>query len=127
MTRRILLVDDEPEMLILLELTLRIAGFDVAKTEKGGEAAQLIGEFDPHVVILDIMMADMSGHDVLRHVRQQFPNPPEIIVLSARTHADDVARGQDAGAFTYLFKPITRSKLLEAVEAAFDARFRREQ
>jgi two-component system OmpR family response regulator len=126
MARRILLVDDEPEMLTLLELTLTIAGYDVAKTERGEQAARLITEFDPHVIILDIMMPGMSGHEVLRQSKQQFPNPPEVVILSARTGIDDISEGKKAGAFTYLFKPVTRSKLLQAVEAALEARFKRE-
>ncbi|MBM4422923.1 MAG: response regulator [Chloroflexi bacterium] len=127
MARRILLVDDEPEMLILLELTLSIAGYEIAKTDKGTKTCDLIAEFDPHIVILDLMMPDLSGIEVLRGIKQRFANPPEVIILSARTGFSDIVAGREAGAFTYIFKPVTRGKLLDAIESAMIYRSQQEQ
>lgn len=127
MTYRVLLVDDDPDMLTLLELTLKIAGYDVARAETGEQVKGLLNEFKPHVMILDIMMPGMSGFDVLRELRDQTPNPPEVVILSARTGIDDIVEGKELGAYNYLFKPVTRSKLLESIEAALSARSRRKQ
>lgn len=127
MAYRVLLVDDDPDLLTLLELTLKIAGYDVARAESGEQAKGLLAEFKPHVMILDIMMPGISGFDVLRELRSHTPSPPEVVVLSARTGINDVIESQELGAFTYLFKPVTRSKLLESIEAALAARSRREQ
>ena len=123
---RILLVDDDPDLTSLLEISLRVAGYDIAKTERGEDVPEIIATFDPQVIVLDIMMPGMSGFDVLRELRARYLNPPEVVILSALAEADDIVQGKELGAFTYLFKPVTRSRLIEAIEAALAARAKRQ-
>jgi DNA-binding response OmpR family regulator len=125
MRYRILIVDDDPDLVSLLEVSMRVAGYDVAKAERGEEALEMVKSFDPHVIVLDIMMPGMTGFDVLRHLRTEFENPPEVVILSARTNSNDIVLGKELGASTYLFKPIARTKLIDCIEAALATRAKR--
>lgn len=126
MRNRVLLVDDDPDLVSLLEISLKVAGYDVAKAARGEDVPEMIASFDPQVIVLDIMMPGMSGFDVLRQLRADYLNPPEVVILSALAEADNIVLGKELGAFTYLFKPVTRSRLIEAIESALAARVKRQ-
>ncbi|HRE30263.1 MAG TPA: response regulator [Anaerolineales bacterium] len=117
MSHTILVADDETDTLDLLEITLGRAGYRVLRALNGREALDLARSERPDLVILDIMMPQLSGLDVLAALRADGA-PTPVIVFSARGRADDLAAGIEAGAVQYLVKPTSRDRLLEAVRVA---------
>lgn len=120
--RKILIMDDESDTLTMLGMTLKLAGYQVASADTGQKALAIVPEFQPDLLILDVMMPDISGIDVLNAVKQQYAAAPAVIFLSASVRNEDVDAGMAAGAYTYLFKPVLRDKLIETVKAALEAR-----
>ncbi|MEK7312437.1 MAG: response regulator [Chloroflexota bacterium] len=118
MRKKILIMDDEQDTLTMLSMTLKLAGYEVASAETGQKAISLIPEFKPDALILDVMMPDISGIDVLDAVKKQIAILPAVIFLSASVRNEDVDAGMAAGAYTYLVKPVLREKLIETVKAA---------
>lgn len=115
---RILVVDDEPDTLGLIKLTLQTAGYQVQTTTGGREALRLVREEPFDVVILDIMMPDVSGFDVMRELNNDPTPPPPVIFLTARSGEEDQEIGMSLGVTHYLLKPITRGGLLDAINQA---------
>jgi len=115
---RILVVDDEPDTLGLIKLTLQTAGYQVQTTTGGREALRLVREEPFDVVILDIMMPDVSGFDVMRELNNDPTPPPPVIFLTARSGEEDQEIGMSLGVTRYLLKPITRGSLLDAINQA---------
>ena len=115
---RILVVDDEPDTLGLIKLTLQTAGYQVQTATGGREGLRLVREEPFDVVILDIMMPDVSGFDVMRELNSDPTPPPPVIFLTARTSEDDQEAGMSLGVSHYLLKPITRGSLLDAINQA---------
>lgn len=122
MAKKILVVDDEVDTLNLLATTLAVAGYETAKAPNGSAALAMIPEFNPDVVILDVMMPEQSGLEVLATMKKMIAEPPPVIIFSARGRIEDMVDGMEAGAFKYLVKPVSREKLLETVRAALAAR-----
>ncbi len=118
MAKKILIIDDESDTLNLLATTLNVAGYDTAKANSGSLGLSLITELKPDVVILDVMMPEQSGLEVLATMKKILSNPPPVIIFSARGRIEDMVDGMEAGAFKYLVKPVSREKLLETVKAA---------
>jgi two-component system OmpR family response regulator len=118
---QILVVDDEPDTLGLIELTLKTAGHSVKSTASGAEAMRLISRGGHDLVILDVMMPDMSGFDVLRALRNEKASIPPIIILSAKNLPEDRETGMSLGATAFLIKPATRGGLLDAVQEALES------
>jgi DNA-binding response OmpR family regulator len=114
----ILVVDDEPDTLGLIELTLQTAGHTVKSAGRGAEALRLISEGGYDLVLLDIMMPDMSGFDVLRALRNEKASVPPVIILTAKNLPEDRETGIGLGATIFLTKPATRGKLLDAIKQA---------
>ena len=119
---KVLIVDDEKDTLQLLGRTLQFAGYEVATADTGRRALSLAAEFEPDVILLDMMMVDLTGLEVINRLRKQMDNPPPIVILSAAGRADEIEEGLKAGAYKYLVKPTPRDKLLEAIKAALDWR-----
>jgi DNA-binding response OmpR family regulator len=115
---RILVVDDELDTLGLIKLTLQTAGYQVQTAPGGQEALRLIREQPFDVVILDIMMPDISGFDVMRQLNDDPTPPPPVIFLTARSDEEDKEIGLSLGVTHYLLKPITRGGLLDAINQA---------
>jgi two-component system alkaline phosphatase synthesis response regulator PhoP len=117
--KTVLIVEDEPDAAELFAEMMRVSGFRVLKTSSSTPALNLIATERPDIIILDIMMPEISGLDILRRMRQD----PElatipVIVVSAKSTPADIKIGLEAGAFTYLTKPIGFLELKEAVERA---------
>lgn len=112
---KILLADDEPDTLTLLGMTLTRAGYLVYKAHNGQECLTLAERERPDLIILDMMMPDLNGLDVLRRLRVVYAQPP-VIFFTAKGRADDMTQGIEAGAYRYLVKPTSREKLLETVK-----------
>jgi CheY-like chemotaxis protein len=112
---RILVVDDEPDTLGLVQLTLETAGYDVKAAASGGEALLLAQQHTFDAILLDIMMPDISGFDVCRRLQTTLTPVPAIVFLTAKNRPEDRETGEALGASAYLLKPITRGQLLDVL------------
>jgi DNA-binding response OmpR family regulator len=111
----ILIVDDEPRYLRLMEANLITEGFQVVKANNGQEAVDAVVEKHPDLVLLDVMMPGLDGFGALERVRE-FSNVP-IIMVTARGSEGDRVRGLDLGADDYIVKPFSATELLARVRA----------
>lgn len=113
---RVLVVDDEPQILRALRAGLRGNGYDVQTAADGEEALDAIALHPPDVVVLDLVMPGKDGFEVVREVRMWSPVP--IIVLSARGAERDKVTALDLGADDYLTKPFSMNELLARIRVA---------
>ena len=115
--RTVLIVEDEPDAAEMFAEMMRVSGFRVVKSYSSGPAINMMSSEMPDVVILDVMMPDVSGLEVLRFMRQE-PKLAKIpvIVVSAKSMPSDIKTGLDAGASIYLTKPVGFLDLKEAVD-----------
>jgi len=116
MAARILVVDDEPNILTTLAPLLRAHGYDIATATSGRAALDLIHAAQPDLVILDLGLPDLDGVSVCERVRASSSVP--ILVLSARGREADKVRALDAGADDYVTKPFGPEELLARIRAA---------
>ncbi|HXV78936.1 MAG TPA: response regulator [Candidatus Binatia bacterium] len=118
MPNKILIVDDEPFNLDLLEQELEDQGYVIERANDGAEALEKIPSFEPDVILLDYMMPRMNGLEVLRHLRQDEKHKSiPVILLTAKATKEDKVRGLDAGADDYVIKPFDAVELLARVRA----------
>ena len=117
--KTVLIIEDEPDAAELFAEMMRVSGFRVQKTSSSAPAIHMMTTEKPDVVLLDIMMPEVSGLDILRQMRHD-PNLANIpvIVVSAKSMPADIKNGMEAGASTYLTKPVCFLELKEAVERA---------
>ena len=115
--KTVIVVEDEPDAAELFAEMMRVSGFHVLKTFSSTPAISMIAEEQPDVVILDIMMPDISGLEVLRYMRREkkLMDIP-VIVVSAKSLPSDIRIGLEAGATLYLTKPVGYLDLKKAVE-----------
>lgn len=102
--RRILIVDDEPKICEMLTRYFSLKGYDARSVCSGAEAFALATAFQPHVVLLDLLMPGMTGVEVLQQFKQQ-PQSPRVIMLSAADHANVAEGALKLGADSYVCKP----------------------
>jgi DNA-binding response OmpR family regulator len=115
MTAKILLVDDEPDIVWLLNHTLTQEGYEVQSAPNGVEGLRLAYAFQPDLVLLDIMMPAMDGWDVLRRLRE-FSDVP-VIMLTVVSGEDNLVEALEIGADDYVTKPFTLEELRARVRA----------
>ena len=108
---RVLVVDDESTLTELLALALRYEGWQVQTAADGRTAVRLARQFDPHVVVLDVMLPDLDGLEVLRRMRSQAPQIP-VLFLTARDAVEDRVAGLTAGGDDYVTKPFSLEELV---------------
>lgn len=115
--KTVIVVEDEPDAAELFAEMMRVSGYRVLKIYSSTPAISLISKEQPDVVILDIMMPDISGLEVLRFMRRD-PNLKSIpvIVVSARSMPSDIKEGLEAGATIYLTKPVGYLDLKKSVD-----------
>ncbi len=111
----VLVVDDDAPSVKMIAFLLRDAGYTVSTADNGATALELVAEENPDLVILDVMMPHMDGHEVCRRIRSKLQVP--IIFLSARGETSDRVRGLELGADDYLPKPFEPAELLARVKA----------
>ncbi len=118
MPNKILIVDDEPFNLDLLEQELGDQGYVIERAADGAEALEKVPSFEPDVILLDYMMPRMNGLEVLKHLREdeKYKTIP-VILLTAKATQEDKVRGLDAGADDYVIKPFDSFELLARVRA----------
>jgi len=113
MSHRIVIADDEPNLVIPLEYMLKREGFDVTVARDGQEALDAIARARPQLVLLDVMMPRKSGFDVCQVLRADEANRDiRILLLTAKGRDDDVAKGLALGADAYMTKPFSPKELL---------------
>jgi DNA-binding response OmpR family regulator len=116
MTRRVLIVDDEPNIVASLEFLMRGDDYDIAVARDGDEALLLAERFRPDLVLLDVMMPQRSGFEVCRRIRE---NPAlrhmKIVMLTARGRDAERQKGLNSGANAYVTKPFSTKELMITV------------
>ena len=117
MTRRILIVDDEPNIVMSLEFILRKSGFETAVARDGDEALDQVERFRPHLVLLDAMMPRRDGYEVCQTLRSSGWTDLKIVMLTAKGRDTEVAKGLAVGADDYVKKPFSTRELVERVRA----------
>lgn len=122
MSKTILIADDEPNIVISLEFLLKREGHDVHVARNGAEALAAIRQYRPALVLLDVMMPQMSGYEVCQAVRAD----PElaatrILMLTAKGHTTDRAKGTALGADAYMTKPFSTRELAAKVAEMLDS------
>ncbi len=115
MTDRVLVVDDEPRFIQLVEANLRSEGFEVLRGINGREAVQKTANDKPDLVLLDVMMPEVNGIEACERIRG-FSDVP-IIMLTAKGEEEDQIRGLNVGADDYIVKPFSIDQLLARVNA----------
>ena len=113
---RLLVVDDEPNILELLSASLRFAGFEVATAPNGREALAAARAFRPDLVVLDVMMPDMDGFTVVRRMRGEGVNVP-VLFLTARDATEDKITGLTLGGDDYVTKPFSLEEIIARIRA----------
>ncbi|WP_433511391.1 response regulator transcription factor [Nonomuraea sp. CA-143628] len=110
---RVLVVDDEPNIRALLSQTLRLVSFEVRTAESGAEAVRAAREFEPDIVVLDVMMADIDGFEVARRLGESVP----VLFLTARDTVEDRVKGLTLGADDYVAKPFSLEEVVLRIRA----------
>lgn len=114
----ILIVDDEPSIRMLTSRLLQRAGYSVLEAQDGAHALEMVAEHEPHLVVLDLSMPNMSGLEVCRHLKDNpFTARIPILMLTAQSSMDFKLQGFDAGADDYLGKPFDPRELVARVGA----------
>jgi len=121
--KTVVIVEDEPAAAEMFAEMMRVNGYRVVKISNSTPAMGIILAEKPDIVILDIMMPDISGLEVLRYIRREptTQNTP-VILVSAKSMPSDIKMGMEAGASRYLTKPVSFLDLKEAVEELVPAR-----
>jgi DNA-binding response OmpR family regulator len=113
---QVLIVDDEPNIVMSLEFLMRKNGYQVSIARNGTEALEALDHTSFTLVLLDIMMPDVDGYQVCRYVRQHAGNQgAKVIILSAKSREADIQKGYEAGADLYIPKPFSTRQLMEQV------------
>ena len=116
MSKRILIVEDEKNIVDILSFNLTREGYDTMEALDGKTGLQLALEQDPDLILLDLMLPEMNGFDVCRSLREQGRTTP-VIMLTAREEETDKVMGLELGADDYITKPFSMRELLARVKA----------
>ncbi|SDC03386.1 two-component system, OmpR family, alkaline phosphatase synthesis response regulator PhoP [Paenibacillus sp. UNCCL117] len=116
MKKKILVVDDEPSISMLIEFNLKLVGFEVYCVYDGEEVFNAIRQFRPDVIVLDLMLPKMDGIQVCRKLRSQ-NNMVPIVMLTAMQDLSDKIAGLDNGADDYMTKPFSPQELISRIQA----------
>jgi two-component system, OmpR family, response regulator len=111
---RVLVVDDEPNLVEVVSMALRFQGFTVQTAASGREALAAVSSFRPHLMVLDVMLPDMEGFDVAARLGAQRAGVP-IIFLTARDATEDKIRGLSGGGDDYMTKPFSLEELVARI------------
>ena len=111
---RVLVVDDEPNIVDVISMALRYEGFDVATASSGADAVAAFAEQRPAIVVLDVMLPDVDGFEVARRLGTSGENVP-IVFLTARDSTEDVVKGLTIGGDDYVTKPFSLEELVARI------------
>jgi DNA-binding response OmpR family regulator len=114
--KRVLIVDDEPNIVAALEYLLQRSGYEVRVAVNGDEALQEVEKHGPDLVLLDVMMPKKSGYEVCQRIREREDwKRIKIIMLSARGREAEVSKGLSLGADLYITKPFSNAELVARI------------
>ena len=114
---RILIVDDEDELVSALEERLYLRGFQAKGVTTGEEALAYLADEQCDVVLLDVKMPGLSGLEVIKRIKEKTPSP-QVILLTGHSSVQDAEKGMGLGAFDYLMKPIKIDELIGVLRSA---------
>lgn len=114
--KKVLIVDDEPNIIMSLEFLMKKAGYEVFIARDGEEAMHIYDKERPGVVILDIMMPKVDGYEVCEYIKKKTSLPAKVVFLSAKGKESDIEKGYEAGANFYMTKPFSTKKLVDKVK-----------
>jgi two-component system OmpR family response regulator len=114
---RVLIVDDEENVAFLISSALRLAGYETLVAPTGIQAVEDVGRFAPHVIVLDVMLPDIDGFEVLRRIRTGGSQAP-VLFVTARGATTDRVRGLTSGGDDYVVKPFELEELVARVQVA---------
>lgn len=116
MAKKVLIVDDEENIVISIEFLIDQAGYEVEIARDGEEALSKVKSFMPDLILLDVMMPKINGFEVCRRIREnQLFDPVKIIMLTAKGREVEVAKGLALGANSYIIKPFSTKELMAEV------------
>lgn len=116
-SQKILIVDDEPGIVMSLEFLMKKEGYQVYIARDGAEALDIIRQEHPDLVVLDVMMPSVDGYEVCRQVKEdEFLRRTKVIFLSAKSKDTDIEKGLSLGADLYLTKPFSTRNLMAKVQ-----------
>jgi two-component system OmpR family response regulator len=113
---RVLVVDDEPNIVDVVTMALKFQGFSVESAGTGAQALSAVSSFHPHLIVLDVMLPDMEGFDVAQRLGAQHARVP-IIYLTARDATEDKIRGLSLGGDDYVTKPFSLEELVARIRS----------
>lgn len=120
---RVLVVDDDPQVLRLLRVNFELEGYEVMSATNGEEALELVRGDSPDVVVCDVMMPGIDGLEVVRRLRADPATVTlPLVVVSAKAQRSDVRQGLKLGADAYVTKPFDPAELLDVVAQLLDKR-----
>ena len=126
--KRLLLIDDDPNLILLVKDYLEFRGYEVITAENGREALEVLEQEIPDMIICDVMMPEMDGYAFVNQVRQEERTSwIPILFLSAKQQTGDKIKGLDSGADVYMVKPFEPEELVAQVEASLKQAFRQKQ
>jgi DNA-binding response OmpR family regulator len=115
MAAKVLIVDDEPNIVVSLEFLMRKAGFETSVARDGEEALTAVEELAPDLVLLDVMMPKRDGFEVLQQLRSTGRTGPKVVMLTAKGREAEVTKGLSLGADGYVTKPFSTADLVDTV------------
>jgi DNA-binding response OmpR family regulator len=114
--KKVLVVDDDPYILMSLEFLMKKNGYDVMVARNGTEALDLVEKQLPNIVLLDIMMPDVDGYEICRHIKKTPKlKHTKVVFMSAKTKEADIQKGYDLGAALYITKPFSTRELTKQI------------
>lgn len=120
--KKILIVDDEPNIVMSLEYTFKKNGYEVFIARDGQEALDILKNEIPDIIILDVMMPLVDGYATLEEIKKDNRlEKCKVVFLTAKTKESDIEKGLSLGANLYMTKPFSIKKLLEQVESLLDS------
>ncbi len=123
MTKRVLIADDEPNIVAAIEFLLKQRGYEVHAAPDGSEALRIVEQVVPDLVLLDVMMPQTSGYEVCQAIRKRAEwRHIKIIMLSAKGRDAEVVKGLAMGADLYVTKPFSTRELMARIDELLDSR-----
>jgi DNA-binding NarL/FixJ family response regulator len=117
--KKLLLIDDDPNLILLVKDYLEFRGYNVDTAENGREALELLDNLVPDMIICDVMMPEMDGYTLVKHIREEpVTNRIPVLFLSAKGQSQDRVKGLNEGADVYMSKPFEPEELVAQVESS---------
>ena len=120
-SKKLLLIDDDPNLILLVKDYLEFRGYQVMTAENGREALEILEQNIPDMIICDVMMPEMDGYSLVNHIREEpRTNRIPVLFLSAKGQSQDRVKGLNEGADVYMVKPFEPEELVAQVESSLN-------